>query len=164
MDATNDKGVMVGGDGKFVISVNDVQLQLAEPVLDGRRILEDAGFRPTADHVLIRLLLPGTRSVGLDERLSFAVTTATRSALSRVTAYFGSRSMIGVTSGASPRSRSRSCAASLLCWAMGFWCWSGTARPVELAADDIIELGQTGTERLRVVEFVTVYLNTLLSH
>ena len=69
MDATNDKGVMIGGDGKFVISVNDVQLQLAEPVLDGRRILEDAGFRPAADYVLIRLLLPGTRSVGLDEEV-----------------------------------------------------------------------------------------------
>ena len=32
-------------------------------------------------------------------------------------------------------------------------------KAIELAADDVIELGETGTERLRVVELVTVTLN-----
>lgn len=67
LGTSKDNGVTVSDNGKFVISVDDVQLQLAEPVLDGERILNEAGFQPAEDYVLIQLLLPGTRSVGLDE-------------------------------------------------------------------------------------------------
>ena len=50
-----------------MISVDDVQLEISEPVLDGGRILDEARLRPAEDYVLIQLLFPGTRSVGLDE-------------------------------------------------------------------------------------------------
>ena len=160
MDASNDNGVTVGGDGKFVISVDDVQLQLAEPVLDGGRILDDAGFRPAEDHVLIQFLLPGTRSVGLDEEVDlrgdgsdafrafksdrifrftiddrgyeWGVAKITEPELRRIAVVEGDETLVLERDG----------------------------KAMELAADDIIELGQTGTERLRVVEFVTVYLNS----
>ena len=34
------------------------------PALDGGQILDETGFRPAEDQVLIRLLFPGPRSVG----------------------------------------------------------------------------------------------------
>ena len=73
MDASKENGGVTGGgsDGKVVISVNDREVQLAESVLDGERILDEAGFLPAEDYVLIQLLLPGARSVGLDESVEF---------------------------------------------------------------------------------------------
>ena len=65
LSASEDNGVTIGDAGMFVISVNDRPLELAEPVLDGGRILDEAGFRPAEDQVLIQLVLPGPRSVGL---------------------------------------------------------------------------------------------------
>ena len=53
--------------GEFVISVNDIEAKFADPVPDGGQILGEAGFLPVADYVLIQLLCHGTRSVGLDE-------------------------------------------------------------------------------------------------
>ena len=54
-------------DGKFLTTVNDVEFHFADPVPDGGQILGEAGFLPAGDHVLIQLLRHGTRSVGLDE-------------------------------------------------------------------------------------------------
>ena len=159
MDASKDNGVTVGGDGKFVISVDDVQLQLAEPVLDGGRILDKAGFRPAEDYVLIQLLLPGTCSVGLDESIDlrddgseafrafksdrifrftiddrgyeWGVAKITEPELRRIAVVDDDRTLVLERDG----------------------------KAIELAADDIVEIGETGTERLRVVELVTVTLN-----
>ena len=54
-------------DGKFLTTVNDMEFHFADPVPDGGQILGEAGFLPAGDHVLIQLLRHGTRSVGLDE-------------------------------------------------------------------------------------------------
>ena len=159
MGASKNNGVTVGNDGKLVISVDEVQLQLTEPVLAGRRILDEAGFRPAEDYVLIQLLLPGTRSVGLDESVDlradgseafrafksdrifrftvddrgyeWGVAKITEPELRRIAVVDGNRTLVLERDG----------------------------KTIELAADDIVELGETGTERLRVVEFVTVTLN-----
>lgn len=160
MGVTNDKGAMVGSDAKTVISVNDVQLQLAESALVGRRILEDAGFRPAADHVLIRLLLPGARSVGLDEEVdlrgdgSDAFRAFKSDRIFRFT-IDGRGYQWGVAKIGEPELRRIA-----VVQADGILVVERAGEAVELAADDILELGQTGTERLRVVEFVTVYLNS----
>ena len=161
MDASKDNGVTGGDDGKVVISVNDRQLQLAEPVLDGERILDEAGFRPAEDYVLIQLLLPGTRSVGLDESVEF------RGDGSETFRAFKSDRIFrftvddrgyewGVAKIAEPELRRIAVVdgdgdRTLVLERDG--------KAIELAADDIIELGETGTEHLRVVEFVTVTLD-----
>ena len=159
--ASKDNGMTVGGDGKFRFSVDDVQLQLAEPVLDGRRILDEAGFRPAEDLRSHSTSSPPARAPSAwPSRLISAERAARRSwAFKSDRDIPVQRSTIGATSGGLARSRNRSCGASLLWMAMGLWCWSATARPFELDADAIVQLGKTGTERLRVVELVTVYLN-----
>jgi len=53
--------------GRFAAIVDDVQVIFEDPVLDGRQILAEAGFVPADEHVLIRLVRRGTRSIGLDE-------------------------------------------------------------------------------------------------
>ena len=159
MSASKDNGVTVGGYGKFVISVNDGQHELAEPVLDGGRILDEAGFRPVEDYVLVQLLFPGTRSVGLDESVDlrgdgseafrafksdrifrftiddrgyeWGVAKITEPELRRIAVVDDDRTLVLECDG----------------------------KAIELTADDIVELGETGTERLRVVELVTVTLN-----
>ena len=159
MAVSTNKGMAGDGDGKLVISVNDVQPQLTEPELDGEQILDQAGFRPAEDHVLIQLLFPGTRSVGLDESVDlreegtdvfrafksdrifrftiddrgyeWGVAKITEPELRRIAVVVGDRTLVLERDG----------------------------KTVELAADDIVELGETGTEHLRVVEFVTVTLD-----
>ena len=159
MTVSKNNGRVGNGDGKFSISVNDVQLQLDEPVLDGGRILDAAGLRPPQDHVLIQLLLPGTRSVGLDESIDlrgegdeafwafksdrifrftiddrgyeWGVAKITEPELRRIAVVAGDRTLVLERAG----------------------------KAIELAADDIIELAGAGTEHLRVVEFVTVTLD-----
>ena len=159
LGASKDNGLTVVGDGKFAISVDDVQLQLAEPVLDGERILNEAGFQPAEDYVLIQLLLPGTRSVGLDESVDlrekgsrafrafksdrifrFTVDDVgyewggakiTEPELRRIAVVDGDRTLVQERGG----------------------------KAIELAADGIVELAETGTEHLRVVELVTVTLD-----
>ena len=159
MTVSKNNGMAGDDDGKFLTSVNDVQLQLAEPVLDGGRILAEAGLRPAEDHVLIQLLFPGTRSVGLDESIDlrgegrevfrafksdrifrftiddrgyeWGVAKITEPELRRIAVVAGDRTLVLERDG----------------------------KAIELAADDIVELGETGTEHLRVVEFVTVTLD-----
>ena len=148
-----------GDDGKFLISVNDVQLQLDEPVLDGGRILDAAGLRPAEDHVLIQLLFPGTRSVGLDESLDL------RGEGDEVFRAFKSDRIFrftiddrgyewGVAKITEPELRHIAVVAddrTLVLERVG--------TTIELVADATVELAETGTEHLRVVEFVTVTLN-----
>ena len=64
------------GDGKFLTTVNDIEIQFVDPVPDGGQILEKSGFLPARDHVLIQLLRHGTRSVGLDELVDLRHTGA----------------------------------------------------------------------------------------
>jgi hypothetical protein len=52
-----------------VFFLNNVRYQSADPQLTGRDILRQGGSNPATDHVLIQVQAPGTRSVGLDERV-----------------------------------------------------------------------------------------------
>ena len=160
MEASKDNGVTVGGDGKFVISVDDVRLQLAEPMLDGGRILNEAGFRPAEDYVLIQLLLPGTRSVGLDEAVDLCGDGSEAFRAFKSDRIFGftidDRGYEwGVAKITEPELRRIAVVDG-----DGTLVLERDGKAIELVADDVLELGETGTERLRVVEFVTVYLNT----
>lgn len=59
------------GDGSpsFAILVNGRELMLRDPLPVGRQVLVVAGLNPADEHVLIELLQPGTKSIGLDEEL-----------------------------------------------------------------------------------------------
>ena len=57
----------VSGNEQFAFTVNGVRHTSKDPILQGRDILQKAGFRPASEHVLIELKRPGSRSVGLDE-------------------------------------------------------------------------------------------------
>ena len=162
LGTSKDNGVTVSDNGKFVISVDDVQLQLAEPVLDGERILNEAGFQPAEDYVLIQLLLPGTRSVGLDESVDL------RQKGSRAFRAFKSDRIFrftvddvgyewGIAKITEPELRRIAVVddGRTLVLERG-------GKAIELAADGIVELGEAGTEHLRVVELVTVTLDNEL--
>ena len=159
LDASKDNGVTDGDDGKVVISVNDRQLQLAEPVVDGERILDEAGFQPAEDYVLIQLLLPGTRSVGLDESVEF------RGDGSEAFRAFKSDRIFrftvddrgyewGVAKITEPELRRIAVVDSDRTLAL-----ERDGKAIELVPDGSVELGESGTEHLRVVEFVTVTLD-----
>ena len=159
MITSKDNGMANDSNSKFLITVNDVKFHITEPILDGGQILDEAGFRPAADNVLIQLLLPGTRSVGLDEPVDlrrkgtevfrafksdrifrftiddqgyeWGVAKITEPELRQIAVVDGDETLVLELDG----------------------------KATALAANDIVELGDTGTERLRVVRFVTVYLN-----
>ena len=160
MSTTISDGVTDGSDGKCVISVDDVELKITEPVLDGRQILDEAKLRPTEDYVLIQLLLPGTRSVGLDEAVDF------RQKGNRAFRAFKSDRIFrftvdnmgyewGVAKIPEPELRRIAVVDG-----DGTLAVERDGKITELAPNDILELGDAGTERLRVVEIVTVYLNS----
>ena len=159
MSALKDNDVTAGGVRKFMVSVDDVQLQLTDPVLDGRRILDEAGFGTAEDYVLIQLLLPGTRSVGLDEPVDL------RQKASEAFRAFKSDRIFrftiddrgyewGAAKIAEPELRQIAVADD-----DGILVLERDGKAVELSAGDIVELEKTGTERLRIIEFVTVTLN-----
>ena len=147
------------GTQSFPISVNDIQLRLAEPLLDGGRILDEAGCRPAEDHVLIQLLFPGTRSVGLDEPVDV------RPKSNQTFRAFKSDRIFrftiddrgyewGVAKITEPELRGLAVLdadANLVLERGG--------EATDLAADAIVELSNAGTERLLVVRLVTVTLN-----
>lgn len=151
-------GVRVGGDGEFVISVDDVRLQVSEPVLDGQRILDEAGFRPAEDHVLIQLLLPGTRSVGLDESVDLRQGSRVFRAFKSDRIFRFTVEDVGYEWGVAKITE-----AELRCIAVVGGdpplVLERGGKAIELAADGIVELGETGTEHVRVVELVTVTLD-----
>lgn len=144
---------------KFMISVDDVQLQLTDPMPDGRRILGEAGFGAAEDYVLIQLLLPGTRSVGLDEPVDLR-----RKASEAFRAFKSDRIFRFTIDGrgyewgdakiAEPELRQIAVADD-----DGILVLERDGKATELSAGDIVELEETGTERLRIIEFVTVTLN-----
>ena len=54
----------------FRIEVNGRELELSDPIPDGREILIAAGLEPPAEHVLIELLQHGTESIELEEEVN----------------------------------------------------------------------------------------------
>ena len=156
---TSKSNRVAGGDEKFLISVNDIQLQLVEPVLIGGQILDKAGFQPARDYVLIQLLLPGALSVGLDEPVDLRQEGAQTFRAFKSDRLF--RFTIsdkgyewGIAKITEPELRRIAVVDG-----DGILVLERDGKAIDLAADDIVELGDTGTERLRVVMLVTVYLN-----
>ena len=156
---TSKSNRVAGVEERFLISVNDVQLQLVEPLLNGGEILDKAGFQPARDYVLIQLLLPGARSVGLDESIDLHQEGTQRFRAFKSDRLF--RFTIndkgyewGVAKITEPELRRIAVEDG-----DGILVLERDVKAIDLAPDDIVELGDTGTERLRVVNLVTVYLN-----
>lgn len=57
---------------KYKYSVNGRAFETDDRIEVGETILERAGFNPASDHVLIELTNPGSRSVGLDEKVDLS--------------------------------------------------------------------------------------------
>ena len=150
---------MGDGDGKFVISVNGIELEIVEPVLDGRRILAATGFKPAEDHVLVQLLLPGTRSVGLDEPVEFR-----RKRYSEFRAFKSDRIFRftindrGYEWGAAVISEPDLRVIAVV-GGEAVLVVERDGKAITLADDDVLKLEDAGTEHLRVLELVTVHLN-----
>jgi hypothetical protein len=60
------------GNEHFAFTVNGVHYKSHDAVKDGRQLLQAAGFTPASDHVLIQILEPGSKPVGLDEEVDLA--------------------------------------------------------------------------------------------
>lgn len=56
---------------KLTFSVNGNSFKSKDQIMTGRDILQVTGFIPASEHVLIMLTDPGTRSIGLDEKVDF---------------------------------------------------------------------------------------------
>ena len=151
---------LVDGGGGFLITVNDVEVKLADPVPVGGQILGQSGFLPTEDHVLIQLLCHGTRSVGLDEPVDL------REKGSEAFRAFESDCIFRFTidgrgyewgaakiTDAELRLIAGVCDDEVLVLVRD-------GKDTTLTAQDIVELGEAGTEHLRTGKrLVTVYLD-----
>ena len=147
-------------DGKFLTTVNDAKLRFADPVPNGRQILSEAGFLPAGDHVLIQLLLHGTRSVGLDELVDLRQkgTEAFWAFKSDRVFRFTINDRGYEWGGAKIAEPELRRIASVNDDEVLVLERDGKDRV--LADDDIVELGDSGTEHLRTGKrFVTVYLD-----
>ena len=149
-------------DGKFLTTVNDVELLFANPVPDGGQILGEAGFTPAGDHVLIQILLHGTRSVGLDETIDLRQkgTEAFRAFKSDRVFLFtinGRGYEWGVAKITEPELRRIAGVGDDEVLVL-----ERDGTNIDLDAEGIIELGDSGTEHLRTAKvFVTVSLDNI---
>lgn len=60
------------GKKHYVFNINGVDHTTDDGMLDGRGLLQKAGFTPASDHLLIQLTHPGSRVIGLDEEVDLA--------------------------------------------------------------------------------------------
>lgn len=70
--ALDDASPEVSGKQRFAFIVNGERYETRDPVLQGRDVLQKAGFTPPSDHVLIQLTRPGSVSKGLDEDIELS--------------------------------------------------------------------------------------------
>ncbi len=68
-DARESQQVLRDNGRQFAITVNAREVVLRDPLPVGRQVLVVAGLNPADEHVLIELLQPGTKSIGLDEEV-----------------------------------------------------------------------------------------------
>lgn len=54
---------------KFGFTVNGANYETRAQIEEGRDLLQKSGFDPAGDHVLIQLMRPGSKSIGLDEEV-----------------------------------------------------------------------------------------------
>ena len=149
-----------GGGEAFLATVNNAEVKFVDPIPDGGQVLGEAGFLPAADHVLIQLLRHGTRSLGLDEPVdlrqegleSFWAFKSDR--VFRLT-IDGRGYEWGAAKITEPELRR---IASVGDDEVLVLVQDG--KDVILATDDIVDVGEAGTEHLRTGKrLVTVYLD-----
>lgn len=63
----DDTSPEVSGNERFAFTVNGVRYKGHDAVKVGRQLLQAAGFAPASEFVLIQVLRPGSKSIGLDE-------------------------------------------------------------------------------------------------
>ena len=147
--------------GKFLTSINGIEVAFADPAPVGRQILSDAGFLPAEDHVLIQLLLHGTRSIGLDEPIDLRGPGA-----EAFWAFQSDRIFRFTINGRGYEWGVPKIAETLLRRIAAvpdeeILVLKRDDKDVVLAHDDIVELAASGTEHLLTAKrFVTVYLDT----
>ena len=155
-------GRPAGRDGKFLTTVNDVELHFADAVPDGGQILGKAGFTPAGDHVLIQILLHGTRSVGLDEPVdlrengteAFRAFKSDRVFLLTINDRGYEWGAVKITE---PELRRIAGVGDDEVMVL-----ERDGKDIDLDAADIVELGDSGTEHLRITKrFVTVSLDNV---
>ena len=158
LTASENTDGRVRRDEKIAIRVNDIHCEFAQPVT-GALILDKAGFRPPADYVLIQLLLPGTRSVGLDESIDHcggsveAFRAFKSDRIFRFTIDDGGYEW-GAAKITEPELRHLAVVEPAEALVL-----ERDGEAIELVSDAIVELWDAGTERLRVLRLVTVTLN-----
>lgn len=60
------------GNERFAFTVNGVRHTDHNAVKDGRQLLQVAGFTPASEFVLIQIIRPGSKSIGLEEDVNLA--------------------------------------------------------------------------------------------
>lgn len=60
------------GNERFAFTVNGTRYTSHDAVKDGRQLRQTAGLSPASDYVLIQIVRPGSKSVGLDEEVDFS--------------------------------------------------------------------------------------------
>ena len=139
----------VDGEERFRITVNGVEVKLADPVPVGGQILGESGFLPAGDHVLIQLLCHGTRSVGLDEPVDLR-----KEGGEAFRAFESDRIFRFTIDGRGYEWGAAKIAEAELRLAAGV-CDDGVlvlvrdGKETTLTTQDIVELGEAGTEHLR---------------
>jgi hypothetical protein len=58
--------------GQHKFTINGTAYATDDPLPDGRKLLQRAGLLPASDYALIRLTRPGSRAVGLDEKVNLS--------------------------------------------------------------------------------------------
>ena len=145
---------------EFVISVNDIEAKFADPVPDGGQILGEVGFLPVADYVLIQLLCHGTRSVGLDEPVDLR-----QVGVEAFRAFKSDRVFLFTIDDRGYEWGVAKITESELRHIAGIgeddvFILHRDGKDTPLAAGDVVDLGDSGTERLRTSKrLVTVYLD-----
>lgn len=65
----DDTSPEASGNEHFAFTVNGARYTSHDAVKDGRQLLQAAGFTPASEYVLIQVIRPGTKSIGLDEEV-----------------------------------------------------------------------------------------------
>lgn len=65
----DDTSPEVSGNEHFAFTVNGARCKSHDAVKVGRQLLQTAGFNPASEFVLIQVMRPGSKSIGLDEEV-----------------------------------------------------------------------------------------------
>lgn len=71
--ARNKTSPEASGNQRFSFIVNGERYRTDDQIMDGRGLCQAAGLYPASDHVLIQLMQPGSKSIGLDEEVDLGL-------------------------------------------------------------------------------------------